>query len=346
MKVLAVVKKSIVEASKKFKSQPCDVTSSQFWSTKPDIKEWEIRKLGGFTGLRDSIFPSSKANKVQPRKKKFKHINKKLEQFKVHDGSLHEIFKAANLKKDDILRIVVQPDTHAPEHDKDAIGAFCSFLRWYKPHGLINLGDFMEMGSVSHWGSNGNRFADEVKIGKQVLKEIGDAAGPQCVFKRFLVGNHEDWLQQYLDEKVPEFMNGLEDIGVSLKIQDLLSLKDLGYRTVPLNEILKVGDAHFIHGYYTGSAHAKKHLDVFGVNIYYGHLHDVQSYSGVSVKGMHESMSLGCLRTLQASFLKGKPNNWSHAFGIFEFKYDGSYTRYVPIMVDGKFSFNGKMFKS
>ena len=85
-------------------------------------------------------------------------------------------------------------------------------------------------------------------------------------------------------------------------------------------------------------------MSTFGCSIYYGHVHSVDSYSGVSVKGIHEAMSLGCLRTLQAKFLKGKPNNWSHAMGIFEFRKDGSYTRYVPIIVDGKFSFNGITF--
>ena len=90
--------------------------------------------------------------------------------------------------------------------------------------------------------------------------------------------------------------------------------------------------------------HAKKHLDVFGVNLAYGHLHDVQSFTGVSVKGVHEAFCLECLRSLNASFLKGKPNNWSHAFGIVEYRIDGTYTRFVPILINGRFSFNGKIF--
>jgi hypothetical protein len=260
---------------------------------------------------------------------------------------MSDIFKIANLKKDEVFRVLVEPDTHVPEHDEKAVDAFCEFARWYKPHGLINLGDFMEMGGVSPWPTTDGEpkmFVEDVKVAKSVLEKIDKAVGPQCVYKRFIIGNHEDWLNQLLVRQVPEFMYGLEDIGVNLKIQDILGLKDLGYRIIPLNEILRLGDAHFIHGYYTPKHHAAKHLDVFGVNIYYGHLHDVQSHSGVSVKGMYESMSLGCLRTLQAKFLKGKPNNWAHAFGIFEFKIDGTYTRYVPIIIDGKFSFNGKVF--
>lgn len=343
-----LVKEAILQASKEHKVEPYNVSASQFWSIVKDIKEWEIRKLGGFTGLRDSMFPSEKANTVQPRaSKKFKPVNKKLENFTVHNVDIKELFKAAKLGKDDVLRVIVQPDTHVPEYDKDAIGVFCKFLESYKPHGLINIGDFLEMGSVSHWDNHSvsaRRLVPELKVGREILKKIGDAAGPQCIFKRFIIGNHEDWLNQYLTSRIPEVLEGLDELGPSLTIESLLGLKDFGYRSIPLNEILRLGDAHFIHGYYTGGSHAKKHLDVFGCNIYYGHLHDVQSYSGVSVKGTHEAMSLGCLRTLQAPFLKGKPNNWSHAFGIFEFRYDGSYTRYCPIIVDGTFSFNGKLF--
>ena len=350
------IKDGIVKASKQFKTEPYNVSSAQFWSVAGDsIPEWQVRKVGGFTGQRDTLFPApieaKSESSVLPRnsgkQKKIKLVNTKIENFTVHQTDMKEIFKICGLKENDIMRVVVQPDTHTPEHDVKAMETFCEFLKFYKPHGLINLGDFMEMGSVSHWPSNDGSpkvFSEDVKSAKEVLEQIDRAAGPQCVYKRFIIGNHEDWLNQLLVNKVPEFMYGIEDHGVQLRIQDILGLKDFGYRVIPLNEILRLGDAHFIHGYYTSKNHASKHLDVFGCNIYYGHLHDVQSFSGVSVKGMHEAASLGCLRGLQAPFMKGKPNNWSHALGIFEFNIDGTYTRYIPIMVNGKFTFNGKKF--
>lgn len=351
MKFFDLVKRYIKDAAKRYDVKPHNVTPTQFWTMAgKDIKEWEIRKLGGYTAIRDNLFPSDEKNEIIPRStkpKKFKLVNKKLENFTVHEAKVSDLFKELKLKDDDVLRIVVQPDSHIPEYDEEAMSVFCQFLSYYKPHGLINIGDFMEMGPVSRWepkDAKPRRLVDDIKEGKRVLDMIGKAAGPQCVFKRFLIGNHEDWLNQYLTARVPEILDGLEDVGVNLQIQNLLGLKELGYRTIPLNEILRIGTAHFIHGYYTGVAHAKKHLDTFGCNVYYGHLHDVQSYSGVSVSGVHEAMSLGCLRTLNASFLKGRPSNWLHAFGVFEFRKDGSYTRVVPIIIDGVMSFNGKMF--
>jgi hypothetical protein len=277
----------------------------------------------------------------------FKPVAQKLSNFHVHETGMAELFERSGLKRDQVLRVVVQPDTHVRNADKAALKAYCKFLDYYRPHMLINLGDYMDMEAVSHWGAKDTsprRLIQEIRQGIQLLSDIGTAAGPQCKTKKFIMGNHEDWLDQYLTAKVPEFIDGLEELGVDLTIGKLLRLDKFGYDIIPINEILRVGTAHFIHGYYTSATHAKKHLDVFGVNIYYGHLHDVQSYSGVSIRGLHEAMSLGCLCRLDAPFLKGKPNNWCHAFGVFEFRADGTYTRYVPIIVNGTFSYNGVIF--
>lgn len=344
----------IKKASKKYKVAPCDVTSAQFWSiAEGEIAEWQVRKAGGYTAIRGLEFPppasQGQSQSIIPRAGTHlpKHKIPRLENFTVHDTNMLQLFKMAKLKDSDILRMVVQPDTHFPEHDPVALRAFRKFVEYYKPHGIINLGDFMEMESVSHWeprNARPRRLVPEIKAAREELAEIDKALGPQCVYKRFLIGNHEDWLEQLLIARVSEVYDGIEELGVGLRIQDLLGLKDLGYRIVPLNEILRLGELHYIHGYYTHIHHAKKHLDVFGVNLMYGHVHDVQTYSGVSVKGIHEAGSIGCLRILNAPFLKGKPNNWSHALGVVEYRIDGTFTKYVPHIINGRFSFGGKTF--
>lgn len=349
--LLQTISELIIKTAKKNKVKPYEVTSAQFWSTAGNaVSEWEIRKLGGFTGIRSLEFPApigSAAESQMPQTKKFKPIKAKLGNFTRYDAEIEKQFKLCGIKDSGVLKVIVQPDTHVPEHDQTALNVVYDFVNDYKPHGIINLGDFLECEPVSHWPSKDakpKRFVRDVLAGRKILQEIDDAAGKQMRFKRFLIGNHEDWLDQYLTANIPELYDGIEELGTDLTVQGLLNLKDFGYKTVPLNEILTVGHANFIHGYYTGKSHAATHLNVFGCNIYYGHLHDVQSHSSVSIKGVHEGMSLGCLRTLNASFLKGKPNNWSHAFGVFEFRKDGSYSRVVPLIVDGKLSFNGKTY--
>lgn len=284
------------------------------------------------------------------------YTQNRLENFRIYkdnivngDKSLHNLFAKAKLSKNDVFRVVVQPDTHVPEHDPFALDVFLQFCRDYKPHGYVNLGDFVEMSSVSQWtplNPSPRRLVPEIVKAREILDQINDSLGPQCVEKYFLVGNHENWLNYYLIDKIPEMFDGLDSLGVSLNIESLLQLEKKGFHVVPFNEILQLGDLHFIHGYYTSKFHAESHLRVFGCNLMYGHVHDVQSYSGVSVKGLHEAISVGCLRTLNAPFLYNKPNNWTHAFGIVEYRIDGRYTRYVPIIVNAQFSFNGKLYKS
>ena len=344
----------IRQTAKKYKVPPYEVTTTQFWSVaEGKVDEWQIRKLGGFTGIRSLEFPAPPTapnNVIIPqvsRRRPPKYRPPKLENFTVHQTDVRALFKQARLKETDVLRIVVQPDTHVPEHDDIAVSTFCQFLEYYKPHGLVNLGDFVENESVSRWEPKTpapRRLVPEIVEAKDVLRRIDKAAGPQCIYKRFLIGNHEDWLEQTLVSRVSEIYDGIGELGVDLRIQSLLGLKDLGYRVIPLNEILQLGELHFIHGYYTNKHHAAKHLEVFGVNLMYGHLHDIQSHSGVSVRGVHEAISIGCLRSLDAKFMKGKPNNWSHAFGIVEYTIDGNYTRYVPFIIDGRFCFHGRSF--
>ena len=341
----------VLRAASKFKTQPYEVSPAQFWSiAENSVDEWEVRSLGGFTGIRDTQFPVPPGYEkdILPRKTiQIGKIQSPFENFTVHTVNIEEAFSLAALSPTDIFRVVIQSDTHVPEHDPTAMTAFCAFLRYYKPHGLINIGDFMEMGAVSHWtplSPEAKRLTPEILLAQKLLRDIDKAAGPQCVLKRFLIGNHESWLDQLLIEKVPEVYDNLSSLGVDLRIQELLGLKDLGYRVIPLNEILQIGHMHYIHGYYTGKYHASKHLDVFGVNLIYGHVHDVSQFSGVSVKGIYSATSIGCLRTLNAPFLKGKPNNWRHGFGIVEYRIDGTFTQYVPTMVNGGFSFNGKKF--
>jgi hypothetical protein len=113
---------------------------------------------------------------------------------------------------------------------------------------------------------------------------------------------------------------------------------------IPENHILKINQAHFVHGFYTGASAIKKTLAAIGGNVYMGHLHSVEGTTIVSAQGLMECMSIGCLRQLQAPFMRGKPHSWANSFLIMEM-YKGGYTRYNPIMIDGKFSYNGKLFQ-
>lgn len=318
--------------------------------------EWDFRKRGGFKAVKSYILHEGIEIKQTSDRRiviSDNGVSKSLttpqvESFQVNEIDLKQAFKRAKLKNDEVFKVIVLPDLHIPEHDERALASVIKFMKDYKPHSVVFLGDTLEMNGVSHWDPRDTapkRIVPEIKIARKIIDEVIEAAGENCVEKVFLIGNHEFWLNDYIAKKAPEFLDGIGDLGVDLSIEGLLKLKENNFKIVPLNEILKIGASHYIHGWYTGTHHAKKTLDAIGSSVYYGHVHDVQSHSSTTVKGLKEAMSLGCLRTLNAPFLKGKPNNWVHSFGVFDIFLDGSYTRYAPIIINGQFSFNGKVYK-
>lgn len=265
---------------------------------------------------------------------------------KVRELELKRLFKEFDLGDKEVLRCVVMPDTHFPHHHKASVEIIKNFIGTYDPHVFLQIGDFWEMEYVSHWKKNVqdmDRFVEDIAGGKELMKDILEYASPD-IEKIMLMGNHEYWVDRFFEDKMPNGTKALSKLGVNLSTSNML-LQGLDFDIYPYNDLLKIGNAYFTHGFITCDHHAKKMATTVGANIYYGHVESIQTYSLVSVKGLHEASSLGTMRDRdQASFLGGRPTNWGNSFGIFEFRKDGAYTRYIPIIVDGVMSFNGELY--
>lgn len=278
--------------------------------------------------------------------KKYQKLCSRREQiqgFFRHTLDLKELFDRAGNPPS--LKCVAQPDTHVKFIDPVAFSCFLKFLLWYNPHLHLILGDFADCEGLSHWEPGDmqpRRIVPEMKLARKLLEKIV-AVTPKCSTRIFLEGNHENWIEQAL-QRMPELFEHLEDLGIEVSVRSLLNLERYGYQFFPLNHLVQIGEAHFTHGIYTSTHHAKKHLDTFKCNIYYGHLHDTQESNATSIYGPIEAVSLGCLCRLDAKFLKGKPNNWVHSFGVFEFFPDGNYTFFKPKIINGRMSFCGEVF--
>jgi predicted MPP superfamily phosphohydrolase len=254
------------------------------------------------------------------------------------------------------IRLVALPDIHVDDrddrgHDERAMACVMDFLSWYSPDALLIGGDFLDMGPISHWGAedmNSRRLVPQIQKGREILSGLVNLV-PRAKENGnlfFVEGNHEDWLRQWLVLGTnPIVFDGIEELGIEFNVPGLLNLKGYGFTFFPLNEFVRIGKANFTHGLFCGDAHAKKHLMELKCNIFYFHLHDTQSYIARSIDGPLEAQSLGCLCRKDAPFLKGKPNNWRQAFGVFEFFPDGSFTKTVPEILDGKMSYAGRVFK-
>lgn len=285
-------------------------------------------------------------NQVIRMQKEYKALCSKKEQihgFFVHDIDIDDLFKRAGNPK--FLKVIAQPDTHVKFIDKSAYSAFEQFCEWMQPDVHIIMGDFLDCEGLSHWDADTlepRRIVPEIISGKKLIERFVEKT-PKCSSRIYLTGNHEHWIDMAFN-KMPELFDGLAELGIEINLKTMLGLEKLGYQLFELNHLIKIGKAHFTHGIYTGTHHAKKHIDVFKTNIYYGHLHDNQEHNQTSVTGPMEAASLGCLCRLDAKFLKGKPNNWVHSFGIYYFFRDGSYTYYRPKILNGVFAFGDRIF--
>jgi hypothetical protein len=220
------------------------------------------------------------------------------------------------------------------------------FVKSYKPHVHIIGGDLLDADGISHWPSNDlapRSFIPEVIEARKFLDTLTDSL-PEKSDIIYIEGNHEDWIRQAMVAKMPEFFFGLDELGLLPNLSSLLDLEKRNISLIPVNEFLKIGKIYWTHGLYTGPGAPKKHLSLVKGNIYYFHTHDVLSHHEPSMNGMIESASLGCLCRLDAPFLKGRPNNWVHAFGVFEIYRDGTYSFYCPKIFNGRFYFNGKKY--
>lgn len=251
----------------------------------------------------------------------------------------------------DGFKVLVLPDPHLKTKPDGktwmpdvslALWAALNFGEDFKPDMVILLGDLMELEMISHYAKNNLRLREQMRLEhdfeftNQVLNRIDKISKGEKVY---LFGNHETRIETYLNEN-PE-LEGM------LSIEKKLHLEERGWKFFKEGKVIKVGHACFTHGWYYNIYHARKHVSEMGDNIFYGHVHDVQSFSKPNPAQMPIiGQSLGCLCDLNPAWKRNKPNRWVNAFGIFYFSKDGNFTYYTPIIVNGGFWWNGKYYTS
>jgi len=245
---------------------------------------------------------------------------------------------------------IVLPDIHLPYQDKDSLSAVEKFMGDNKWDYYILLGDFMDFDCISSHNKNklreieGKRIFKDYEKGNAILdrhQKIILKKNPKAKFI-LLEGNHDFRVQRYLDAN-PQ-MEGMIEIEVGLR------LKERGIKYVQCytkGEVFKIGRAIFHHGLYTTKYHPSKMVEAFGDNVFYGHTHSVDSYSRSTYGGNKTTIgqSLGCLCEYNQSYMKGRPSKWQHAFGVFYFQDNGYFNYYVPMIFNGQFVINNKIYK-
>jgi len=146
-----------------------------------------------------------------------------------------------------------------------------------------------------------------------------------------LQGNHDEWLDRFV-EKFPYLGD--------YTFRKACRLDERGYKYYSHNKPLKIGKINFIHGSYATVYHAKKHLEAYGSNICYGHVHDVQRHTLTKLdSGTIAAWAMGCLKDMSREknkWLRGRLHNWCHAFGIVTWWKNGNFQVEVIDIQNGK----------
>ena len=240
----------------------------------------------------------------------------------------------AKTRPTDLAKCGWKPDV------SDALWTALNFCDDFKPDITILGGDVVDLPEISRFTERKKITRERLRLNhtfeltNQILDRVDKLTQEEVVYEK---GNHEGWLDSWIDENPA--LEGL------ISLEQNLCLKERGYQVIPENKAYKLGHARFIHGWYFTLHHCKKTVNEMGDNVFYGHTHDVQ----VHTKANYEQkpimgQSMGCLCDLDPTWRKGRPNRWVHGFGIFYFSSDGAFTPYNPIIINGKFWWNGKLY--
>lgn len=226
-------------------------------------------------------------------------------------------------------------DMHHPKHDKKLWRNILDFVEEFQPDIFALGGDNMDLEVVSHWVGNkrkiveGKRLLHDYKTFNRDVLDPLNAVLPEDARKICMLGNHEDWINQYLAEH-PE-MEGLIELTNHLHLDD--------WEVYEYGENANVGKLHIIHGAYVNQHNAFKTAQVYGRNIIYGHGHTYQAYTITAPLDVqsHMATQIPCACHLNPSYRLNQPNTWVNGFATFYVQPNGNFNLFPVIAVDGAF---------
>jgi hypothetical protein len=226
------------------------------------------------------------------------------------------------------------------------------------PDGFIQMGDLMNLECVSPYNKDLKRGAivdandnllcgqleEDYRVTNVFLDEV-DKVTKNAKEKIILEGNHDRWMWWYRNFQI----NGPMQNSPWLSLPKALHLKDRGYKWIPYgnkNSSYRIGKVDVFHGDYINTYHAAKTIAARGRSCIYAHVHECQSFSMNNMNGMSRAWAIGCLRSLDAPFMKGRANSWSHAIGVLEVRKNGNFNMYTVDIINGEATYNGKTYRA
>jgi len=257
-----------------------------------------------------------------------------------------------NHRKPKMEKWLVLPDVHRPFHNKILWGKIIKYIRENRQniYGIVLSGDYADLFTLGSYNENslknltGITLEIEYNDCNDGLDEIDTALGKykKSCKKYFLYGNHEDrYFREIAKGDKAKYGGALKNATEAMR------LIERGYKVKDnwKDDYFTLGEhLDIIHGIYCNVHTAKKHLDVTGRSVMFGHTHRVQSYR----QGKRASYNIGWLGDVKHRVFNYMPrfqkDIWANGFAEVYIDNKGLYYVNQISIYNDSFFINGKMY--
>lgn len=244
-------------------------------------------------------------------------------------------------------------DLHYPEIHKPTVKAIFDYLEDNRPDVFIFGGDQLDLRCISHhtkqqpiFRTRRSYMNDINGFDRDILTPLEALLGPKCE-KVWIIGNHEDWEQDLINEH-PELEDAIGHVR-------LLRLVERGWTIVPLGHAYKLGKLHLIHGEIltgignqAGMYPSRKAVELYAGNVLAGHTHAPQTFTKVSpvdAKNKWQGHISPIAGGVNPEYLRNRPTAWVNGFNRIEvIEGTGQFNYYPILVINGTFMWNGRLY--
>lgn len=203
-------------------------------------------------------------------------------------------------------------DVHLGFHDIDAIRACIQYLRTLKVENIVLNGDTVDAHKLSRWAKRKDdiEFTTELQMARNFIDNLR-MTFPKAKI-HFKVGNHEDRLEHFIQEKADQFA------GI-ITWQSLLELDKKGIKFVDSNQLMFCHGTWIAHGHEIkvngGANPAVALMNKTLTNTCMGHLHRTQTIQKKTLDGEFlRADVIGTLSKLKRGYSPYSQSNHGFAF--------------------------------
>lgn len=253
----------------------------------------------------------------------------------------------------DVKQTVAVYDLHFPKIHKPTVNAVFDFLSKNKPDVFIFGGDQFHFDCISHHTAHTPIFRtrrsymnDIEGFDANILTPLEKLLPKSCE-KVWIIGNHEDWEQDLINEH-PELEDAIGHVR-------LLRLVERGWTVIPLGHAYKLGKLNVIHGEVlsgignqAGMYPSRKAVELYSGNVLAGHTHAPQMYTKISPidqSNKWQGYIAPTAGNVNPTYLRNRPTGWLNGLVVIESHPNGSsFNLYLINVIKGEFIYGGIIY--